>query len=576
MDFNAFFKNVNVPVIVFIEGTDMTVVYENRSAIVRFNPLMKDQSYSGPSKVTELIKIPKDDFRKLMTAFSARGEVTAFSTTVDIYTGETVPVSVAANRVVIDGVSYVQMFIYQIRGEDESLAYAEALSEALILAYESTSPDEAISNILSFAGNFTGVSRSYIFESISDTLTSNTYEWCAEGVKPEIENLQVLPKADYNYDQIIENGLAVTDDIRLMSPEDQAILAPQGIKALAIVPILFRGTPLGYVGYDDCKKYRKWSPEEVTFLKRLSDLLATVLFRRDTENSIRYSMEILNTVTDNTNHFVIASDIHSHKLLFINSSFAKAVGTTVDKLKGKLTCSVIEKWASNADDYCSLEHMVDKQGKIICNEHTWEFKNETDQKWYLIKSSIIKWIDGRNVNLETMTEITGQKLYEAQLMEVATSDPMTGIRNREWGRQLISHIMLDNSSYQDNSLAFLDLDDLKTVNDKYGHAAGDRMITKTIDFLKSRIRRSDSLIRWGGDEFILVARADISHTEKIIESVIAAIEQYNKEGHEPFRLGFSYGIVNISTDGTQTVDSLISQADALMYANKIASRNRRK
>src|SRR5699024_7770650 len=136
-----------------------------------------------------------------------------------LYSGESTSASLAANRVTIHDVNYVQVFIHSAHSKHASQTYAQALAAALEVAYKAETTDKSIDNVLAFAGNYIDVSRSYIFESISDNLTSNTYEWCAPGVAPAINELQNLPKEEYSYDNIIENGLAITDDIRNLAEE---------------------------------------------------------------------------------------------------------------------------------------------------------------------------------------------------------------------------------------------------------------------------------------------------------------------------------------------------------------------
>lgn len=447
--------------------------------------------------------------------------------------------------------------------------------EFLDLVFKAKSSDSAIDDVLAFAGRNMGVSRCYIFESISESLTSNTYEWCADGVEPMITYLKELPKEIYSYNELMAGGLTATDDIRLLKPNDRSVLMPQGIKALAVVPIFFNNEPLGYVGFDDCVDCRKWSPGEIQFLQSLSDILASLIVRRNNERQINYGLKTLRTVLDNFDNLIFVTSIHTNKLLFANTAFAQSVGSTTEKLVGQFTTSVLRSWASNASDHDPLSELIGADGLQKKESIVWEFHNQSNDRWYQFHDSIIKWTDGNDVLLENATEITARKKYEDQLKRDASTDSMTGLYLRERGRQIIQQILdKPSDNTESNCLVFIDLDDLKNTNDRYGHAAGDRQIMKSIELILSNIRRSDTLCRWGGDEFVLIVRADQSQADRVMEKIQKQISTYNEQKLECFELGLSYGIVEIVPGTGSTVDGLIAEADNKMYINKTASTGR--
>ena len=574
MKFNDFFQNVNIPVIIYREDTMRTVVYENHSAIMQFNPSWKQSG--SETTLTDVLRVPAHELSAFLMALEKTGNVVGFRTMLQSYIGKSTPTPVAlsANRIELDGVRYVQVFVYFIWAEEPLPGHAHALAVVLDIAYTAATTDEAINNVLAFAGNYTGASRSYIFEAVSETLTSNTYEWCARGVEPAMEQFQDLPKDEYSYDDIIKNGFVVTNDVRKMPEKDRSVLEPRGIKAFAVVPIYSRGKALGYIGFNDCVNYRQWSPAEMQLLQSLADPIASLLVRRDAERSIRYSLEVLKTVTDNSDNIVFVSDVQSRELLFANSAMANAVGATPELLIGQDCDEIAKIWNGNSADYRPLDTLVSIDGEIKSRRNTWEFKNPVNGKWYLVHDSIIKWIDGKNAHIETAMEITGQKEYEAELKHVASTDQMTGLYNREWGRQLVQRILEGKSAAAKRSLIFIDLDGLKYINDTYGHDSGDAMIMKTIELIQARIRRGDTLCRWGGDEFVVIVSAGEARAVKIVEEIKALMEAHNTTGGEVFKLSFSYGVVGIRPDSGQTVDDIVKQADEKMYKNKMRLRKK--
>ena len=99
--------------------------------------------------------------------------------------------------------------------------------------------------------------------------------------------------SDYDYSGIRRGGLYVADDISELPENDAAILAAQNIKAIAIVPMTIAGTPLGYVGFDDCEKRRAWTGEEIASLRSIANLIASLLIRRNYERQRESSLKTI-------------------------------------------------------------------------------------------------------------------------------------------------------------------------------------------------------------------------------------------------------------------------------------------
>ena len=146
-------------------------------------------------------------------------------------------------------------------------------------------------------------------------------------------------------------------------------------------------------------------------------------------------------------------------------------------------------------------------------------------------------------------------LYQENLAleHKANHDPLTGAFNRNVFSRL-NPILHD-------VLILLDLDNLKQYNDRYGHPRGDNLLIQLTDTIKTNLRQNDLVIRYGGDEFILILNAaSIEDAERIMER----IEQQFTDGCEKDWLGFSYGISQIES----SVDESLARADEKMYEMK--------
>lgn len=149
--------------------------------------------------------------------------------------------------------------------------------------YEAKDTAAAIERLLEILGRSFDVSRAYIFESSEDGLRcSNTFEWCGEGVSPQIEALQniayVYELGDYqkNFD---ERGIFYCPEIESLHPDVYAVLEPQGICSMLQCAMLDEGKFVGYVGFDECRENRTWSPRQVAAFKLAADVLSTFLIK---------------------------------------------------------------------------------------------------------------------------------------------------------------------------------------------------------------------------------------------------------------------------------------------------------
>jgi diguanylate cyclase (GGDEF)-like protein len=165
--------------------------------------------------------------------------------------------------------------------------------------------------------------------------------------------------------------------------------------------------------------------------------------------------------------------------------------------------------------------------------------------------------------------------YEAQLSHQALHDPLTGLPNRALLTERLRHSLERAASVGGTvGVVFIDLDRFKFVNDSLGHAVGDSVLIETATRLRSIVRGSDTLARFGGDEFVIVCDtcSDADAVRALAGRVLAAVEAPIEAGDTIVRITASAGVaVNGRTDdGTD----LIRDADAAMYLAKERGRAR--
>lgn len=157
-----------------------------------------------------------------------------------------------------------------------------------------------------------------------------------------------------------------------------------------------------------------------------------------------------------------------------------------------------------------------------------------------------------------------------ELAELSHKDDLTGLNNRR-GFLLLAEqqIRVARRQRSDFLLLFLDLDRLKYINDTFGHKEGDRALTEAAEVLRKSLRGSDILARFGGDEFgalcLLATAAEAATIRERLETVLAGV---NAKPGRDYPLSFSVGILVCSHTDATGVETLLEQADALMYREK--------
>ena len=153
--------------------------------------------------------------------------------------------------------------------------------------------DDLIQKSLQQIGEFVEADRSYIFsyDFIKNT-TSNTYEWCAEGIEPEIHNLQEVP-VDFipQWLEAHKKGKSFYVEDVAQLPEDgeyglRAILEPQGVKSLITIPEIKNNELIGFVGFDSVRKINQYTQNEQDILFVYANMLVNVLLRKESEERI--------------------------------------------------------------------------------------------------------------------------------------------------------------------------------------------------------------------------------------------------------------------------------------------------
>jgi diguanylate cyclase (GGDEF)-like protein/PAS domain S-box-containing protein len=177
--------------------------------------------------------------------------------------------------------------------------------------------------------------------------------------------------------------------------------------------------------------------------------------------------------------------------------------------------------------------------------------------------------------LSVAYDITERKRVEEHISHIEHHDPLTGLPTRALLRDRL-HVALGQSRYNQSHLALLmvDLDNFKRINDTIGHHAGDAVLVSIANRLRASLRRSDTVARMGGDEFVVMLQDiyTVDEAEGITQKLLDAIRQPIRINDEIHFITASIGVC-IYPERAEDEDSLLRNADAAMYCAKAEGRN---
>jgi diguanylate cyclase (GGDEF)-like protein len=157
-----------------------------------------------------------------------------------------------------------------------------------------------------------------------------------------------------------------------------------------------------------------------------------------------------------------------------------------------------------------------------------------------------------------------------ELRNLYLRDPLTGLYNRR-GLNRLSCLVAEKSRDAGNFLTVIcaDVDNLKQINDKYGHEAGDIAITKTAEAIETCLPKGSICTRTGGDEYCVLFSHDSSdNVDRYISDIETYLNRYNSVSGLPYNVGCSCGYYSISPDEPFVMGVMIKQADMNMYKVK--------
>ncbi|WP_144109147.1 cyclic di-GMP phosphodiesterase [Paraburkholderia sp. BCC1886] len=376
-------------------------------------------------------------------------------------------------------------------------------------------------------------------------------ELTSVAVEPDVAHENAAPAATAE--------TAAADSIALTPAQAAQIRALTGVTSHLVISVQWAGQPLTLHLVGKKLSGRSWGGTASAY----DD---TVAVARDLVAGLAFAEQVVSEV----NSVVVIVDKHSRIQRF-NRLAEELTGVKEEDIIGR------NLWAlfmSTEDGLASSENIASFFRLGVSYEVERRVNTLRGERLFLFRNKFVQ--SGSGVDEQFLicsgTDITEERLAQKRLRELANTDSLTGLANRNAIQDEIQAAIGKAGPNQAVGVLYLDLDNFKKVNDHYGHVFGDALIRDVSAAIRTCLNEGDALARLGGDEFIVLAAPGTAH------ELEATAQRILERMRTPFSLGLvevytgcSIGIARYPEHGAD-LESLIRSADTAMYVAKDAGK----
>jgi diguanylate cyclase (GGDEF)-like protein/PAS domain S-box-containing protein len=292
---------------------------------------------------------------------------------------------------------------------------------------------------------------------------------------------------------------------------------------------------------------------------------------KQTEKNLRENEDKFRTIAQTAVDAIILADVHGN-IIFWNESALRIFGYTEEEIAGKpLTILMPEQYIDAHQKGLQRIKSTGKSRYIGKTTEMHALRKNGDV--FPIELSVAMWKSGEDYYYSgILRDITKRKKLESKLETLAVTDTLTQVFNRIKYYEIMKRETERTKRYDHPlSIIMFDIDRFKEVNDTYGHTVGDYVLRTLTQIVKKNLRETDYLVRWGGEEFIIIAPdTDLKKAKILAERNRKASEKY-KYDHAG-QITVSFGVTQFMKDDNE--DTVIKRADDALYEAKRKGRNR--
>jgi diguanylate cyclase (GGDEF)-like protein/PAS domain S-box-containing protein len=301
----------------------------------------------------------------------------------------------------------------------------------------------------------------------------------------------------------------------------------------------------------------------------LKDMTQRLRAEEELEQLRRFSDSTIQTMTEG----LVLTDSDG-RFSFVNPAAAQMLGYTPMDMVDRDVISFIPK-----DQHAIVHREDEKRAKGISDRYELVFLHKDGRRRTFLVSGGPR-IQGAQLGgtLAVLTDISDRKAMEEEIKALSLRDELTTLYNRRGFLTLAEQqLKIANRLKKKVALLYLDMDNLKRINDSGGHKMGDRALAEIAFVLKKSFREADIVGRLGGDEFSVLAMETTSplNTTALVKRLRDKIEMFNTRSSAEvgFSLSISVGVFTREPEEPVTVEEMLSRADVLMYQEKRAKKS---
>ncbi len=347
-----------------------------------------------------------------------------------------------------------------------------------------------------------------------------------------------------------------------------------GLETYIGVPLVVAGRVYGTINFSSPQPYdRVFDAMDRDFVTLMSRWIGSVIERKQSDDLVRASEQRYRSLFMNMQEglvfFKVVQDAGQVVDLIYretNPAFEKLL--LLGDVKGKRLSEVFSGQTEHFQDFLERCGRVNSRG--IAEEFESYF--EPLHKWY----GIALYCPEPGSVISVFQDITSRKHYEAQILELAYVDSLTGLPNRRMLENQLTRCFSQAVRFgRGLALLYLDLDNFKVINDSCGHAVGDQLLVDVVKRMKGDLRVGDILARVGGDEFILILPEIASDHDAVLvaQKILCTLQAPHWIAGQSIHARVSIGIAVYPESGARNGTTLIGMADQAMYEAKRTGRN---
>lgn len=421
----------------------------------------------------------------------------------------------------------------------------EKIEENLPQLLSHFSVSNALEEDVAFIGRFTAALMSVRRVALVQFAGGKTAVWHSLG-RQEEKHLSSLLLA--NVELLIgltdANGIGQGTEISELLELDKDTL-------VLLCVVYYDGKPCGFLLVE--RDAGAWSEVEIKRIRLLSGMMgATFAIRASLENEKRSNF-VFNTVLDDMKASIYITEVDTDRILFMNQTMKDVFG--LENPEGQICWQVLQRGMKQRCPFCPVDKL--KQNPMGTPVFQWDEINTITRRSYRNYDSLIRWMDGSIVHLQQSIDVTELKS--------ANTDELTMLMTRRSGknalRATLEHAHLKKKII---TVCLYDINLLKEVNDLYGHAEGDKMIVTIADTVREVLQEREYAFRLSGDEFVVVFDAGWKDAQRRLNKALKRLHVIAAD----YKMGFCYGLVEVSQSQSISVEEALFLADTRMYEQK--------